>query len=92
MAIFIENNLERAVMGWFQDLGYQTQYGPDLSPGGSFSERERFGDVVLYDRLHHALKRINRQYSDDIIAELTKKSSASRVCPSRRIMRISKRC
>lgn len=27
MAIFIENNLERAVMGWFQDLGYQTQYG-----------------------------------------------------------------
>lgn len=73
MAIFIENNLERAVMEWFQDLGYQTQYGPDLSPGGSFSERERFGDVVLYDRLHHALKRINRQYSDDIIAELMKK-------------------
>ncbi len=47
MAIFIENNLERAVMGWFQDLGYQTLYGPDLSPGGSFYERERFGDVVL---------------------------------------------
>lgn len=73
MAAFIEDNLEQAAMEWFRDLGYQTQYGPDLSPGGSFSERECFGDVVLYDRLYHALKRINRQYSDDIIAELVKK-------------------
>lgn len=73
MAAFIEDNLEQAAMEWFRDLGYQTQYGPDISPGGSFSERECFGDVVLYDRLYHALKRINRQYSDDIIAELVKK-------------------
>ena len=58
MSKFIENDLEQAVMEWFQDLGYQTQYGPDISPGGSFSERESFGDVVLYDRLHSALKRI----------------------------------
>ena len=47
MSKFIENDLEQAVMEWFQDLGYQTQYGPDISPGGSFSERESFGDVVL---------------------------------------------
>lgn len=73
MSDFMENNLEQAAMEWFRDLGYQTQYGPDISPGGSFSERESFGDVVLYDRLHSALKRINRQYSDDIIAGLVKK-------------------
>ena len=49
MSNFIENDLEQAALEWLQDLGYQTQYGPDISPGGSFSERESFGDVVLYD-------------------------------------------
>ena len=36
MSNFIEYHLEQAVMEWFQDLGYQTIYGPDISPGGSF--------------------------------------------------------
>jgi type I restriction enzyme R subunit len=73
MSNFMENHLEQAVMEWFQDLGYQTLYGPDISPGGSFAERESFGDVVLYSRLHGALKRINRQYSERVIDELVKK-------------------
>jgi len=73
MSNFMENHLEQAVMEWFQDLGYQTLYGPDISPGGSFAERESFGDVVLYGRLHSALKRINRQYSERVIDELVKK-------------------
>lgn len=70
---FIENDLEQAVLEWFKDLGYQIQYGPNISPGGSFSERENFGDIVLYDRLHSALKRINKQYSDNTISRLVKK-------------------
>jgi len=70
---FTENHLEQAALEWFQNLGYQTLYGPDISPGGSFAERESFGDVVLYDRLHSALKRINRQYSDSVIDDLVKK-------------------
>ncbi|MEE4577420.1 type I restriction endonuclease subunit R [Paenibacillus polymyxa] len=73
MANFIEDELEQAVLEWFQNLGYQTLYGPDISHGGSFAERESFGDVVLYSRLHSALKRINRQYSETIIDELVKK-------------------
>ena len=73
MSNFTENHLEQAVLEWFQDLGYQTLYGPDISPGGSFTERESFGDVVLYGRLHSALKRINRQYSERVIDELVKK-------------------
>lgn len=73
MSNFTENHLEQAALEWFQDLGYQTLYGPDISPGGSFAERESFGDVILYDRLHSALKRINRQYSDRVIDDLVKK-------------------
>ncbi|MDD2267922.1 MAG: type I restriction endonuclease subunit R [Eubacteriales bacterium] len=73
MSNFTEDHLEQAVMEWFQGLGYQTLYGPDISPDGSFAERESFGDVVLYGRLHSALKRINRQYSERVIDELVKK-------------------
>lgn len=73
MSNFIENDLEQATLEWLQNLGYQTLYGPDISLGGSFSERDSFGDVVLYGRLHSALKRINKQYSDDVISELVKK-------------------
>lgn len=73
MSNFIENDLEQATLEWFQNLGYQTLYGPDISPGGSFAERESFGDVVLYGRLHSALKRINREYSNDTIEEIVKK-------------------
>ena len=73
MSNFIENDLEQATLEWFQNLGYQTLYGPDISPGGSFAERETFGDVVLYGRLHSALKRINREYSNDTIEEIVKK-------------------
>lgn len=73
MSNFIENDLEQATLEWLQNLGYQTLYGPDISPGGSFSERESFGDVVLHSRLHSALKRINKQYSNDVITEVVKK-------------------
>lgn len=73
ISTFTEDHLEQAVLEWFKDSGYQTLYGPDISPGGSFAERESFGDVVMYGRLHSALKRINRQYSDHIIDDLVKK-------------------
>ena len=73
MPNFIENDLEQAALEWFQNIGYQTLYGPDISPGGSFAERESFGDVVLYDRLHSALKRINKDFSSETITELVKK-------------------
>jgi len=73
MSNFIENDLEQATLEWLLNLGYQTLYGPDISPGGSFSERESFGDVVLYDRLHSALRRINKEYSNDVITESVKK-------------------
>ncbi|MCW2279445.1 type I restriction endonuclease subunit R [Heliophilum fasciatum] len=73
MSHFAEHHLEQAVMEWFRELGYQTIYGPDISPGGSFAERENFGDVVLYSRLHSALKRVNRKYPDKVIDDLVKK-------------------
>jgi len=70
---FREDHLEQATLEWLQNLGYQTLYGPDISPGGSFSERDSFYDVVLYGRLKTALKRINSKFSDSLIEELTKK-------------------
>jgi len=29
-----ETALENSVLGWLRELGYQTDFGPELSPGG----------------------------------------------------------
>ena len=33
-----EADLEELAMAWFDKLGYQTAYGPDIEPGGSAQE------------------------------------------------------
>ena len=52
-----ENDVEQVAITWFQDLGYDYGYGPDITGDGL--ERENHKQVVLADRLLSALKRIN---------------------------------
>ncbi|RLB05578.1 MAG: hypothetical protein DRN90_03260 [Thermoproteota archaeon] len=54
--------LEQALLYWFQDLGYEIAFGPDISPDGMRPERESYADVVLVGRLRSALKRINPHF------------------------------
>lgn len=54
--------LEGEALNWFSELGYETLYGPDISPGeGSETGKERssYNDVILKDRLLGALQNIN---------------------------------
>ena len=50
-----EADLEELAMAWFDKLGYQTAYGPDIEPGGSFQER---AESVSYTHLTLPTKRI----------------------------------
>jgi len=59
-----ETALENSVLGWLRELGYQTDFGPELSPGGERIERESFAQVILEERLRGALRRINPQAED----------------------------
>jgi len=34
-----EDELEQAALEWFEELGYETAFAPDISPGGDYPER-----------------------------------------------------
>ena len=56
---FNESELEQAVLEYFQELYYDIQPVPEISPGGAYPERDDYDQVILRDRLMDALRRIN---------------------------------
>lgn len=61
---FCESHLEEATLEWFEELGYEIVFAPDIAPDGEYAEREDYSDVTLNDRLFEALKRINPKMPD----------------------------
>ena len=59
MSLIDENLIEETSIEWFEDLGYQYVYGPNIAPDGDFPERDDFRQVFLIDRLRNALIRLN---------------------------------
>lgn len=66
---FYESHLEEAALEWFEELGFETIFGPDISPDGDYPEREDYSDVILVDRLREALSRINPDLPSDALEE-----------------------
>lgn len=64
-----ENDLEQAVLGWFDELGYVVVHGRDIAPGESAAERGSFGEVVLRGRFCAAFARLNPGVSADVTEE-----------------------
>lgn len=64
-----ETEAEKRTIELFGELGYETEYAPNISPNGSMPQRESYYEVVLTKRLTEALKRINPEVSDDGIKE-----------------------
>lgn len=63
MSLIDENMAEQAALDWFEELGYQRVFGPDIAPQGAEQERESYKQIVLTDRLLTALARINPHIS-----------------------------
>src|ERR1035438_7908989 len=55
----LENDVEQELLGWFEDLGYEVVFGPDLAPDGTNPERKSYKHVLLEGRLKDALHRLN---------------------------------
>ncbi len=71
---FNESVVEQAALEWFADLGYQTIYGPDISPGGDGVQlRDAFKDVILNDRLISVVRGLNRELDSSIVEEAIKR-------------------
>lgn len=66
---FYESHLEEAALEWFEELGFETIFGPDIAPDGDYPEREGYSDVYLVDRLQEALSRINPGLSPDALED-----------------------
>ena len=78
-----EDSAEQLCLEWLEALGYTRLHGPDISPGGANQERGSYFDVVLRDRLDHALGSINPHIMPPILEEAGRRvfylSSASLV-------------
>ncbi len=70
---FTEIIVEEASLSWFEDLGYTVLHGANIAPDEPNAERSNFSDVVLAERLHAALARINPHIPHDALEEAFRK-------------------
>ena len=68
-----ESIIEQIALDWFEFLGWQIAFGPDISPDGPACEREDYDQVVLIRRLQVALENINPNIPPDAISEAARK-------------------
>lgn len=54
-----ESDIEQMLIELLKTKGYQYLYGPDIAPDGDNPMRVSFEDVVLFDKLEKAVKRLN---------------------------------
>ena len=64
-----ESELEMAALEWFEELGYEIVFGPDIGPDGNYPEREDYSDVILKERLRDALFDNNKHIPKDTLEE-----------------------
>jgi len=64
-----ENTVEMELLGWFEDLGYEVVFGPELAPDGERPERKSYKHVLLEGRLRDALRRLNPGLTAAAIAD-----------------------
>ena len=87
-----ETTLEMTALEWFETLGWQTTFGPDISPGGPVCERGDYDQVVLIGRLQIALANINPKIPPDTIGaavrNITRAESPSLIENNRRFHRM----
>ncbi|SMF96574.1 type I restriction enzyme, R subunit [Methylomagnum ishizawai] len=55
----LENDVEQALLGWFEELGYQAVFGPDIAHDGKQPERVSYKQVILAERLRAVLRKLN---------------------------------
>jgi len=87
-----ETTIEQTTLDWFESLGWQTAFGPDISPDGTACERQDYDQVVLLGRLQAALENINPNIPPDAVEEairkITRTESPSLVENNRRFHRM----
>ena len=68
-----ESDIEESTLQWFSDLDYAVLHGPDIAPGTPNAERSSYKDVVLKQRLHDVVSRLNPTIPSDTQQEAINK-------------------
>jgi len=68
-----EDDLERAAIDWFRELGWEYSHGEAISPGGFSPERAHYNEVVLAPRFRAALESLNPDLPANAIDDAEKR-------------------
>ncbi|HHS88788.1 MAG TPA: type I restriction endonuclease subunit R [Rhodobacteraceae bacterium] len=89
MTFLTEDDIEKALIAQFADLGYANLPDAVIGPDGTAPERASYGDVILRKRLEAAVARLNPNIPADAREEAIKRvigaESASLVEENRRL-------
>ncbi|HNX37573.1 MAG TPA: type I restriction endonuclease subunit R [Candidatus Cloacimonadota bacterium] len=72
MTLIDENTAEQACLEWFEELGYERVFGPDIAPGGPDEERENYKGVVLETRFRSALAALNPGLPSGVLEDVAR--------------------
>lgn len=72
MTRITENIIESFAIELLEKLGYEYIYAPDIAPDSENPERNSYEEVLLVNRLHNAVKRINHSIPADAQTEAIK--------------------
>ena len=70
---FTESVVEEAALAWLESVGWRTAHGPEIAPDVPGAERRDYGEVVLAQRLHEALVRLNPALPADSLEDAFRK-------------------
>jgi type I restriction enzyme R subunit len=92
MTDFSESVVEQAALAWLESIGWQVRNGPEIAPGEPAAERDDYGQVVLAQRLHNALVRLNpalpAEALEDAFRKLTRPEGADLIVRNRALHRL----
>lgn len=91
MPVFNEAIVEEAALDYLREIGYATEFGPNIGPGGIAQERASWDQVYLLDRLLTAGHRINPAHVDlvdDAILRLQRAESQSELLENLRVHKL----
>jgi type I restriction enzyme R subunit len=91
MTTFNESVVEEAALEYLRDLGYATEFGPNLAPDGLNPERRSLEQIYLYDRLQEAGRRLNPDHYDlveEAIKRLERAESQNPLTENLRVWRL----
>jgi type I restriction enzyme, R subunit len=91
VTILNESVVEDAALEYLRDLGYATEFGPNIAPDGSDPQRHSFERIYLYGRLRDAGQRLNPGHPDlvdEAIKRLERAESQNPIAENLRVWKL----